>query len=139
MRIPFPVDKNRHTEPPDSLNSLEDFGLKHTMRVNRVLAVSMVVWSGMVKMTFTFDEQTAETLRRTASTLKKPQSAVVREAIQDYATRTGRLSEEERVHMLKLFDRMVERIPSRNQKEADAEIAGIRAARRSGGRRSRLE
>jgi hypothetical protein len=93
----------------------------------------------MVKMTFTFDEQTAETLRRTASTLKKPQSAVVREAIQDYATRTGRLSEEERVHMLKLFDRMVERIPSRNQKEADAEIAGIRAARRSGGRRSRLE
>jgi hypothetical protein len=93
----------------------------------------------MVKVTFTFDEQTVETLRRTAARLKKPQSAVVREAIQDYASRTGRLSEEERVHMLKLFDRMVARIPSRSQKEANAEIAEIRAARRTGGRRSRLE
>ena len=90
-------------------------------------------------MTFTFDEQTVETLRRTASRLKKPQSAVVREAIQEYSTRTGRLSEEERQHMLKVFDRMVSRIPSRSQAEADAEIAEIRAARRTGGRRTRPE
>jgi predicted transcriptional regulator len=46
----------------------------------------------MVKMTFTFDEKTAETLRRTASRLKKPQSVVVREAVQDYASRADRLS-----------------------------------------------
>ena len=63
---------------------------------------------------------------------------MVREAIQDYAFRTGRLSEEERLHMLKLFDRMVARIPSRSQKEADAEIEEIRAALSSGGRRNRL-
>ena len=99
----------------------------------------MVIWHGMVKVTFTFDTQTVETLRRTASRLKKPQSVVVREAIQDYAIRTGRLSEEERRHMLKVFDRMVARIPARRQAEADAEIAEIRAARRRGGRRTRTE
>ena len=99
----------------------------------------MVVWQGMVKMTFTFDQQTVETLRQTASRLKKPQSVVVREAIQDYATRTGRLSEAEREHMLKVFDRVVARIPARSQPEADDEIAQIRTARRSGGRRTRPE
>jgi predicted transcriptional regulator len=93
----------------------------------------------MVKMTFTFDQQTVETLRQTASRLKKPQSVVVREAIQDYATRSGRLSEEERKHMLKVFDRVVARIPAGSQAEADEEIAQIRAARRSGGRRTRPE
>jgi len=41
--------------------------------------------------------------------------------------------------MLKLFDRMIARIPSRPQEEAETEIAEIRAARRSGGRRTRLE
>ena len=41
--------------------------------------------------------------------------------------------------MLKVFDRMIARIPSRSQAEADAEIAEIRAARRTGGRRTRLE
>jgi hypothetical protein len=99
----------------------------------------MVVWQSMVKVTFTFDQETVDTLRRTASRLKKPQSVVVREAIQDYATRSGRLSEEERQHMLKLFDRLVARIPSRTQGEADAEIEEIRKARRTGGRRTRLE
>lgn len=93
----------------------------------------------MVKMTFTFDDQTVDTLRRTASRLKKPQSVVVREAIQDYAERAHRLSEEERKHMLKVFDRMMARIPDGNQAEADAEKAAIRAARRTGGRRTRLE
>ncbi|HLH31005.1 MAG TPA: ribbon-helix-helix protein, CopG family [Terriglobia bacterium] len=90
-------------------------------------------------MTFTFDEETVEALRRTASRLKKPQSVVVREAIQDYSARTGRLSEIERRHLLKVFDRMVARIPARSQSEADAEIAEIRAARKTGGRRTRSE
>jgi len=93
----------------------------------------------MVKMTFTFDQQTVETLKRTASRLQKPQSVVVREAIQDYATRSDRLSEEERKHLLKVFDRMVARIPAGSQAEADAEIAETRAARRTGGRRTRAE
>jgi hypothetical protein len=93
----------------------------------------------MVKVTFTFDDQTVATLRKTASRLKKPQSAVVREAIHDYAARSDRLNEDERKHMLKVFDRMVSRIPVGSQAEADAEIAEIRAARRTGGRRTRLK
>ena len=93
----------------------------------------------MVKVTFTFDDQTVETLRRTASRLRKPQSAVVREAIQDYATRSNRLTEDERKHMLKVFDRMVARIPDQRQATADAEIAAIRASRKTGGRRTRLK
>jgi hypothetical protein len=91
----------------------------------------------MVRVTFTFDDKTVETLRRTASRLKKPQSVVVREAIEDYATRADHLSDAERQHMLKVFDRMVVRIPARSQAEADAEIAEIRATRRAGGRRTR--
>src|SRR5215813_2678091 len=99
----------------------------------------MVVWQSMVKVTFTFDDETVETLRRTASRLKKPQSLVVREAIQDYATRSDRLSDEERTHALKVFDRMVARIPAGSRSQANAEKAGIRAARRTGGRRTRAE
>jgi predicted DNA-binding protein len=93
----------------------------------------------MVKMTFTFDEDTVETLRQTAARLKKPQSVVVREAIQDYAARSGRLSDEERRHILKVFDRVVSRIPDGSQAEAAAEIAEIRASRRTGGRQTRSE
>jgi len=92
----------------------------------------------MVKMTFTFDDDTVATLRRTASRLRKPQSAVVREAIQDYASRSGRLSDDERRHMLKVFDRVMAEIPSSSQGEADSEIARVRAARRTGGRRTPL-
>ena len=90
-------------------------------------------------MTFTFDEQTVDTLRRTASRLNKPQSVVVREAIQDYAKRGERLSDEERLRMLKVLDRMVARRSTRRQAAVDAEIAEVRAARRTGGRRTRSE
>lgn len=87
-------------------------------------------------MTFTFDEETTQTLRRTASRLKKTQSAIVREAIQDYANRSDRLSEEERGHMLRVLDRMMARAPKRTQAAVDAEIKGVRAARKTGGRRT---
>ena len=90
----------------------------------------------MVKVTFTFDDATVETLRRTASRLKKPQSLVVREAIQDYAIRSDRLSEEERKHALRAFDRLVARIPKGRQDDADSEKMAIRASRRTGGRRT---
>ena len=93
----------------------------------------------MVKMTFTFDERTVETLRRAAARLKRPQSVVVREAIQEYASRADRLSDDERKQMIKVLDRMMARSPSRPQAEVDAEIAEIRALRRRGGRRTRIE
>ena len=93
----------------------------------------------MVKMTFTFDEETSDALRRTALRLKKPQSVVVREAIQDYAKRADRLSDDERKHMLRVLDRMLTRRPERTQAEVDSEIAEVRAARKTGGRRTRAE
>jgi hypothetical protein len=93
----------------------------------------------MVKMTFTFDDQTVETLRRTASRLKKPQSVVVREAIRDFAARSDRLNEEERKHRLQVFDRVMGCLPKTSREEAAAEIVEIRRARRSGGRRTRSE
>lgn len=88
----------------------------------------------MVKMTFTFDDETVRRLRQTAARLDKPQSFVVREAIREYASRAGKMSEEERLRMLDIFDRLVPAIPPRPRKEVEAEIAEIRAARRRGGR-----
>ena len=93
----------------------------------------------MVKVTFTFDDETVATLRRTAERLRRPNSAIVREAIRDYATRSDRLSDDERRHLLKVFDRVVGRIPAGRQTDADGEIARVRAARRAGGRRTRAE
>jgi len=85
----------------------------------------------MVKMTFTIDEPTAERLRLSAERLSRPQSAVVREAINDYALRVGKLSETERRQMLRTFDRLVPRIPRRPLAEVEREIDGIRKSRRA--------
>ncbi|HKW00392.1 MAG TPA: ribbon-helix-helix protein, CopG family [Vicinamibacterales bacterium] len=89
----------------------------------------------MVKVTFTLDDETVATLRRSAERLGKPQSAVVREAIADHAARIGKLSETERRAMLKTFDELVARIPLRPARTADDELRAIRRARHTGGRR----
>lgn len=89
----------------------------------------------MVKMTFTLDDATVTRLRRAASRLGRPRSAVVRDAIRDYSERIGRLSEEERVGMLRAFDKLVPAIPSRPATEVEKELRQLRAARRQGGRR----
>lgn len=91
----------------------------------------------MVKVTFTFDEETLESLKRTAARLKKPSSMVVREAIQEYSSRADSLAVAERQHMLKALDRMLARPVSRSDKEVDAELRTIRAIRRAGGRKTR--
>ena len=88
------------------------------------------------KMTFTLDEETASRIDRTAARLKIPKSKVVREAVREYAARVGRLSEEERVRMLGVFDEVVARIPDRPEKAVDREIEAVRRARRGGGRRT---
>lgn len=87
-------------------------------------------------MTFTLDEETALRIDRTAQRLDIPKSAVVREAVAEYAARAGRLSEQERLRMLKVFDDVIERIPLRAARTTDAELAAIRRARKQGGRRS---
>jgi len=89
----------------------------------------------MVKVTFTLDDETVATLRRSATRLGKPQSAIVREAIADHAARIGKLSEAERRARLKTFDELVPRIPLRAGRTADDELRAIRRARRGSGRR----
>ena len=86
------------------------------------------------KVTYTIDEKTVARLEQTAERLGKPKSQVVREAINDYAERVGRLSERERLRMLKTFDDLVEKIPARPVREVDGELQAIREARRAGGR-----
>lgn len=88
------------------------------------------------KVTFTFDDETIARLRTAAERLRKPQSQVVREAVAEYADRIGRLSERERLDLLRTFDRVVPSIGARPASEVDAEIRQIRTARRRGGRRS---
>ncbi len=88
----------------------------------------------MVKLTFSVDEQTARTLRQTAERLKKPQSMIVREAVAEYAARTGRLTEAERRRMLKTIDEMMKRPPTRSQAEVERELREIRRTRRLPGR-----
>jgi predicted DNA-binding protein len=88
----------------------------------------------MVKLTFTLDEETVTRLRRTAARLAKPQSAVVREAVRDYAQRVGRLSEAERLRLLELFDRLWPIVPKRAVRSVQAELRALRTARRRGGR-----
>jgi predicted DNA-binding protein len=92
----------------------------------------------MVKVTFTLDDRTVSRLRQTAARANKPQSQVVREAINDYADRVGRLSEAERIRMLAALDTIVGRKPARTAVDVDRELRSVRSARRSGGRRHSL-
>lgn len=89
-----------------------------------------------IKMTFSLDRATAARLQQAAQRTGKAKSEVVREAIEEYAARIGRLSERERLELLRSFDRLVTAIPVRPAAEVDAELAELRAARRTGGRQS---
>ena len=88
------------------------------------------------KVTFTLDHATVGRLRRAAERLSKSRSEIVREAIRDYSERIGKLSEQERLRMLDVFDEVVARIPSRPLAEVERELKEVRSARRGGGRRS---
>jgi len=88
-----------------------------------------------VKMTFSLDERTAMRLRQAAERQAKPQSEIVREAIDEYAARLDRLSETERRRLLRAFDELVPAIPRRPQREVRAELEELRRTRRAGGRK----
>jgi hypothetical protein len=92
-----------------------------------------------VKMTFTVDQQTADRIHTTARRLGIPKSGVVREAVAEYAARAGRLSERERLRMLRAMDDIMARSPTRPQKEVDRELAALRRSRRRPGRRTPAE
>ena len=89
----------------------------------------------MVKVTFTLDDETVARLRRSSERLCKPQSAVVREAIADYADRISRLSERERTHMLRALDAFTAGPASGTAAGVRTELAEIRASRRAAGLR----
>lgn len=88
------------------------------------------------KVTFTLDQPTVARLAEAAARLAMPKSQVVREAILEYYDRIGRLSERERLSLLRTFDDVVPRIPAREAGEVERELKALRRARRSGGRRS---
>jgi predicted transcriptional regulator len=97
----------------------------------------MVVWHGMVKVTFTLDDETVARLRRTATRLVKPQSQVVRDAIKEYEARAERPSDDERRRMLAALDAHLATRPTRSHRDVGAELRHIRASRRRWTRRRR--
>lgn len=93
----------------------------------------------MIRATFSLDEETLAEIKRTAARLKQPQSHVVREAVAEYAARTDRLSERERLRMLGVIKAIRAAGPTRSERDMKKELTEIRAARRHGGRRSPVE
>ncbi|MCX6543162.1 MAG: ribbon-helix-helix protein, CopG family [Acidobacteria bacterium] len=91
----------------------------------------------MSRVTFSLDDATVAQIRLTAARLRKAQSHVVRDAVADYATRTDRLSERERLHLMGVLERLRDAGPTRPVSRVDAELRAIRSARRAGGRRHR--
>ena len=87
------------------------------------------------KLTFSVDDETAQTLKMMAERLSKPQSLIVREAVAEYSARAGRLTEGERRKMLQVVDRMIEQPATRPQRDVTSELRAVRKARRQGGRR----
>lgn len=91
------------------------------------------------KVTFTLDHDTLQHLEDDATHVKKPKSAVVREALADYHRRNGRMSDEERREWLRSFDELIPTVRRRRPAEVRRELAAIRAERRTGGRRHPAE
>jgi hypothetical protein len=91
------------------------------------------------KVTFTLDATTVRRLRDAAERLAKPQSAVVREAIEDFHDRLGKLSERERTQLLRAFDQLVPKIPRRPLAAVKRELAVLRKTRRASGRKTPIE
>jgi len=89
----------------------------------------------MVRVTYSLDEETVASIRRTAARLRKPQSQVVREAVAEYAARGDRLSEAERRQALAVLERLRTTKPVRTAAAVDEELHELRRARRRGGRR----
>src|SRR5207244_7899842 len=70
--------------------------LKSPRAVTRAVPYRYGSMAGMVKVTYTLDDETVHRIRRVATRLGKPQSLVVREAVKDYEARSDRLNDEDR-------------------------------------------
>lgn len=89
------------------------------------------------KVTFTLDEPALKSLQDAAERLSRSKSEVVREAILEFHARIDRLSERDRIKMLRAFDELVPQIPLRDPESVDRELAELRRSRKAGGRRHR--
>jgi len=87
------------------------------------------------KVTFTLDRISIDRLQDAAERLTLTKSEIIREAIVEFHDRIGRLSERERFKMLSAFDELVPQIPDRSATAVDQELADMRRARKTGGRR----
>lgn len=87
------------------------------------------------KVAFTLDQATTSRLEEAAARMTMPKSEVVRAAIAEYYKRIGRLSESERLRMLRGLDALVPRIQGGSTAGVDRELASIRKSRAAGGRR----
>ena len=90
-------------------------------------------------MTFTLDTETVQRLNSAAERQMVPKSEIVRDAIAEFYERLGRLSDRERMGMLRTFDEVVPRIDRRSAEETDLELTEVREARRAGGRGTLME
>jgi hypothetical protein len=91
----------------------------------------------MKKVTYTFDDETVATIREAAGRSRRPQSAIVREAVAAYHVPQDRLTDEQRARMLQVFDTLVGRMPTRSGAAVDRELKALRASRRAAGLRRR--
>lgn len=91
------------------------------------------------KVTFTLNADTVARINLAAQRLSKPKSQVVREAIQQYESRAGKLSEQVRSRLLRILDEIEAQPPSRPQHEVTRELRELRAARRRRGRRTPVD
>jgi hypothetical protein len=88
------------------------------------------------KVTFTLDETALSRLQDASARLARPKSEIVREAILEFHERIGRLSERERTAMLRAFDELIPKIPTRPAAAVERELSDLRRARRTSGRRT---
>jgi hypothetical protein len=88
-----------------------------------------------VKVTYTLDDETVRRIRRLAERHRKPQSAVVREAVAQFAAHEATLTPEERERKLAILREIGGMLPTRSDKDIDRELKDIRRGRRTGWRR----
>ncbi len=91
------------------------------------------------EITLTLDEETIQRIETTAENLGKSKSQIVEEAVADYRRVPDRLTEAERQRMLKAMAILKSMPPSRPDEEVKKELEEIRAARRTGGRRTPVD
>jgi len=89
--------------------------------------------------TLTLEDETIQQIERLATLLHKSTGDIVKDAMQHLQPIPRPLTEEERQRRLKVLEEMRKRPPTRPQEEVEQEIKEIRAARRSGGRKTPID